>query len=100
MNDTVMQPTETTATKSRKLGNQVESVTREVRELGRVAGEDARQKLDDARDRLMEAQEEGERVLYEARTRSREAIENRPFTAVAVAAGLGALVAGILLKLK
>ncbi len=93
MNDTVMQPTGTNGSKSKKLGTQVETVSQEVRELGRVAGEDARQKLDDAR-------EQGEQLVTEARTRSREAIESRPFTAVAVAAGLGALVAGILLKLR
>ena len=74
---------------STRLGAQVETVGRDVKELGRLAAENAKATLHDVRDR-------GERLYGRMRTKSRRAVERRPLVTLGVAAGLGALTALLL----
>jgi len=81
---TRLQPTEP------KLTQQVETVADDLKQLGRLARNRARRGLDDARQR-------GEQLYDQVTESSREAVQRRPLVSVAVAAGLGAVAAGLLL---
>lgn len=74
------------------LSTQLQTVKDDVKELGRLAGSSARQKLVEVKDR-------GERAYSVVRTGSRRAVKRRPLFAVTAAAGLGVL-AGLLLGLR
>lgn len=73
-----------------KVGDQVDTVIRDLRDLGRLAGTRVKRKL-------IEATEDGARLCGRMGEKSRRVVEHRPLASVAAAAGLGALVAGLLL---
>lgn len=74
-----------------KLKDQVVKVTRDVKDLGRLAGIRSRRTIDQVKDR-------GERMVTSMRTKGRETLEKRPLTSLIAAAGVGALAGLFLLR--
>jgi hypothetical protein len=64
------------------LGDQLEKIAADVKILGRLAKEDVKRKIGVARDR-------GQEAYGRMHTKGRVAMERRPLTSLAAAAGLG-----------
>lgn len=88
-----MEPTpmeiETTNDADRALTEQVKVVGEDLKELGRVAGTDAK-------DKVHAVQERGREMVDGLTTQAKNTISRRPFASLATAIGIGA-VAGLLL---
>lgn len=89
MTEAMMHKTTDRARTETDIGEQVETITHDIKKLGRMAGDTAKSKLTEVRDR-------GVQMCDDVGARTRQAVERRPWVALAVAAGVGAL-AGLLL---
>jgi ElaB/YqjD/DUF883 family membrane-anchored ribosome-binding protein len=88
---TVIRDIEQTHQTEPRLDEHVQTVKKDMEQLGRAVGERARRKLDDAR-------EQGKDLYERVRTRSRRDMERRPLTWLAAAAGVGALAALVVFR--
>lgn len=88
----------TRGTAAERLVEHSSAVADDLRQLGRLTGEAAKEKIGQARERAGEAYEASVEKLGEGRTYLEDCVREKPLRSIAIAAGVGMLLGLVLAR--